>query len=417
MNLQAFRFLQTPVGERWLAELAGADLTPQTHLAWASRLRQEVEPAWAQALLETALLRRRAAAKFSRADHMFFTREALEQASAEVVARYRAGRYAAAGLTTVLDLCCGIGGDALALAAGGHVIGVDEDEVRLAMAAHNVAVYEGEGVFRGTCADVLALSPSLLAGRGQPRPRAIFFDPARRDERGERVYHLAQYRPPVTAVLTQWRRAVPHMGVKVSPGLDYGEMPAQTEVEFISVDGELREAVLWLGDLRQGADRRATLLPAGISLSSAPDEPPTAPLSAPQTFLYEPDAAIIRAHLVTTLARQLEASQIDPDIAYLTAPHHQPTPFARAFRLEAAFPFQLKRLRHYLRQHDIGQVTIKKRGSPLQTEALRQQLRLRGSRHRFIFLTHVIGEPTVLVGEPVAWKQSTENSQLLVQDG
>ena len=264
MDLQAFRFLQTPVGERWLAELAGADLSPQTHLAWASRLRQEVEPAWAQALLETALLRRRAAAKFSRADHMFFTREALEQASAEVVARYRAGRYAAAGLTTVLDLCCGIGGDALALAAGGHVIGVDEDEVRLAMAAHNVAVYEGEGVFRGTCADVLALSPSLLAGRGQPRPRAIFFDPARRDERGERVYHLAQYRPPVTAVLTQWRRAVPHMGVKVSPGLDYGEMPAQTEVEFISVDGELREAVLWLGDLRQGADRRATLLPTGM---------------------------------------------------------------------------------------------------------------------------------------------------------
>lgn len=407
MNLQDLRFLLSPAGEKWLAELAQADISPQTHLAWASRLRQVLEPSQAQALLETTLLRQRAAAKFSRAGRMFFTREALEQASAEVVARYRANRFAAVGFTAILDLCCGIGGDAVALAGVAQVIGVEQDALRLAMAVHNVAVYGYGAHFQPRETDVRALSPTLLAGRGRLRPQAIFFDPARRDERGQRLYRLDQYQPPVLPLLHTWGRQIPHIGVKIGPGVDYAELPEDAEVEFISVDGEVREGVLWFGDLRMGVARRATLLAAGTPLGAGHtltslDEPESAPLSPPQAYLYEPDGAVIRAHLVTTLARQLDASLIDPDIAYLTASHYQPTPFARGFRLAAVFPFQLKRLRHYLRQQDVGQVTIKKRGSPLDPDQLRQQLRLQGSRHLHIFLTHVMGEPTVLVGEPVA---------------
>ncbi|OLT16508.1 hypothetical protein BJF78_13855 [Pseudonocardia sp. CNS-139] len=56
---------------------------------------------------------------------MFFTRDGLEQSSAEVVARHTARRYA--GAATVADLCCGIGGDLLALAAGSAVVAVDRD--------------------------------------------------------------------------------------------------------------------------------------------------------------------------------------------------------------------------------------------------------------------------------------------------
>lgn len=401
MNLQDFRFLLSPAGEKWLAELTQAEISPQTHLVWASRLRQVVEPSQAHALLETALLRRRAAAKFSRADSMFFTREALEQASAEVVAQYRAARYADAGFTVVLDLCCGIGGDAAALAAAAHVIGVEQDALRLAMAAQNVAVYGYSAHFQPRQTDARVLSPTLLAGRERIQPQAIFFDPARRDAHGKRLYRLDEYEPPVSEVLRTWQRHVPHIGVKIGPGVDYAEIPEEAEVEFISVAGEVREGVLWFGNLRSGAARRATLLPAGHTLTTL-DESESTPLSSPQTYLYEPDGAVIRAHLVTTLAQQLRASLIDPDIAYLTASHYLSTPFARAFRLEAVFPFQLKRLRHYLRQQDVGQVTIKKRGSPLDPDQLRQQLRLQGNRHLHIFLTHVMGEPTVLLGKPVA---------------
>jgi hypothetical protein len=100
------------------------------------------------------------------------------------------------------------------------------------------------------------------------------------------------------------------------------------------------------------------------------------------------------------LARQLDAVFLDPAIAYLTADSPRVTPLARCYRIEDYFPFQLKRLRRYLRERDVGEVTIKKRGSPLDPDVLRQALRLRGSAYRIVFLTQVLGRATVLVGLP-----------------
>jgi hypothetical protein len=125
-------------------------------------------------------------------------------------------------------------------------------------------------------------------------------------------------------------------------------------------------------------------------------------LGAPDAWLYEPDPAVLRAGLVTTLAVQLGAHQLDPDIAYLAAPERRATPFARAYAVEAAMPFQLKRLRQHLRSLGVGTLTVKKRGSPLEPEALIRQLRLTGPESRTLFLTHVAGEPWALVGQPAA---------------
>jgi hypothetical protein len=123
----------------------------------------------------------------------------------------------------------------------------------------------------------------------------------------------------------------------------------------------------------------------------------TARTSEPLAYLYEPDPAVLRAGLVIDLAAQLGAFQLDPDIAYLTAEEQQPTPFARAWEIEAWFPFGLKRLRSYLRERQVGRVTVKKRGSPLQPEALINDLRLSGDQERVVFLTHLRGAPIVLI--------------------
>lgn len=388
MHLQTFHFLLTPAGQQWLAETAVFPITPHNHLQIAVHLRQQLPPELAQAVLETVLLRQEAIAKFSRASQMFFTRSALEQASAEIISTYRARRFAAQGFQHIADLGCGIGGDALALAAHAHVIGVDLDAVRLAMARENVRVYGGQAL-QPLQADIQTLPPLAVD--------ALFFDPARRDENGRRLFSVHHYRPPLSAI-ERWRKQTAHAGVKISPGVDYAELPPNVEVEFISVQGEVREGVLWFGDLRSGAGRRATLLPGNHTLTD--EKTAEIPLSPPQSYLYEPDGAVIRAHLVEQLAAQLNASKIDPDIAYLTADSVQHTPFARCFAIEASFPFQLKRLRHYLREHKIGRVTIKKRGSPLEPEFLQQQLRLQGNEHRILFLTQANGEAAVLVGRP-----------------
>ena len=83
---------------------------------------------------------------------MFFTRSGLEQASSEATARYRARRYA--GARQVADLCCGIGGDLIALAGHRPVLAVDIDPLHLRMAQANAEVYSVAGNVRTVRADV-----------------------------------------------------------------------------------------------------------------------------------------------------------------------------------------------------------------------------------------------------------------------
>ena len=391
MTLDDFAFLLSAEGQRWLADVGQLEILPQTHLQIASWLRQKLPKMQAQAVLETAVLRQHATAKFSRAGEMYFVRAALEQASAEGVARHRARRFANLGCARIADLGCGIGGDAIALAVNAEVTGVEWDPVRLAMAQENVRVHGFGNRFHPLQADLLNLTPLAQMD-------ALFFDPARRDDRGRRFFSLAEYQPPLSLV-DAWRAMVADTAVKISPGVDYAELPADAEVEFVSLEGEMKEAVLWYGRLHSGVARRATLLPHGHTLTTAHLPPEPIPSAAPKAYLYEPDGAVIRAHLVQALAKQMGANQIDDEIAYLTSETAVATPFARCFAIEDYFPFQLKRLRHTLRQRQVGSVTIKKRGSPLEPDKLQRQLRLSGPKenHRFLFLTHVLGEPSVVI--------------------
>ncbi len=389
MDLATFRDLLTPTGQAALAA-AGALLREGTpDLAAIMRLRGQFAVPLAAAAFEQATLRRRALAggKFARAGALYFTRDGLEQATGEAIARHRARRYAPYGL--VADLACGIGGDALALARDHPVIAIDRDPLRLAVARENARVCGVADRLLPLCADLLTLPP--------PRVAAAFCDPGRRTPEGRRIYSTGAYQPPLPLVAS-WRATIPALGVKVSPGVERAEFPppGEAEVEFISDEGALKEAAFWYGPLRTTA-YRATVLPTGATLVSDGAPPPRVPLIPPDAVLYEPDPAVIRAGLVEHLADALGAAKIDRDIAYLTASRAVPTPFARAFPVLESFPFGLKRLRARLRALDAGIVTVKKRGSPLDTDALARQLRGDGSRPLAVALTHVLGKPYAIV--------------------
>ena len=114
MDLADFNDTLTPAGQAALAAATALSPTEETFLTHLTRLQKTWPAPLAKAALETAILRGKARAKFSRAAAMYFTREALEQASGERISRYRAARYA--GLGRVADLGCGIGGDSVGLA-------------------------------------------------------------------------------------------------------------------------------------------------------------------------------------------------------------------------------------------------------------------------------------------------------------
>jgi hypothetical protein len=396
MNLPTFRWLLSPEGQRALAIAADLPLTDASHLADLERLRRSYAPDQAAAVLETVRLRRRAAIKFALAERMYFTREALEQATSESVAAHMAARFAPYG--TVADLCCGIGGDAIALARVARVIAVDRDPLRVAMARANLAAHGLADRGRFICADVTRLP--------LPPLDAIYVDPARRTAE-RRHFTLAAYQPAFATIL-DWTHHVAATGVKVAPGIADDEVPPGCEVEFVALGDDLKVALLWFGALRT-AGRRATLLPSGLTLASPvgsrheislPITHHPSLVRSPAGYLYEPNPAIIRAHLLADLARQIGGSPIDPTIAYLCAPALIATPLARAYRVDEWFPFNLKGLNRRLRELTVGRVVVKKRGSPLDPQDLERRLRLDGPHQRVVVLTRVAGQPAIILCHP-----------------
>lgn len=389
--------LRTPAGAALLAEVADRGVADEDLLATTTALRAAGHAAEAvAAAVDQVRLRARARAKFGAdAELMVFTAAGLEQATRASVATARAARLAGhlspgdGDHPELVDLCCGIGGDLVALArAGLRVHGVDADPLTAAVAAANVEALGIAGRATVACADVTTLD---LGGYG-----AAFCDPGRRSG-GRRVFDPDAYRPPWSFLLDVAAQ-VPRTVLKVAPGIPHERVPVGVEAEWVSDGGDVKEAALWCGDLATAA-RRATLLPAGVTLTGSGDE--LAPVGPLQGFLYDPDGAVVRAHLVAELAGRLGATAVSPDIAYLTAGSLVPTPFARAYAVREVLPFSLKRLRALLRARGVGRLTVKKRGSAVEPEQLRRDLRLSGDAEATVVLTRVAGAPTAIVCDPV----------------
>ncbi|MET0415288.1 MAG: methyltransferase domain-containing protein [Actinoplanes sp.] len=386
--------LCTPEGVHALA--VAAAVATGDPLAAASAMRaRDIPPELAAAALTQVDLRRRAEPKFGpAAAAMFFTRAGLEQATRTVVADRRAARLAAAGVRRMADLGCGLGSDALAAArAGIAVYAVDADPVTAEMAAANVAAAGLDGLVRVECRDATTVPVEEFD--------AVFADPARRRAGRGRVFDPNSYSPPWGFVAGLADR-VPRTVLKLAPGIDHALLPPGAEGEWVSVGGDLVEAAFWTGPLA-AVPRRATLLTtSGLTTSGAAELTGSgdekAPVGAVGRFLYDPDPAVVRSHLVAEFAATIGGRLADPEIAYVYTDEPRETPYGRRLEITDVLPFSLKRLRALLRERGVGRLEIRKRGSALEPDQFRRDLRLSGPNAAALVLTRVAGAPTALVG-------------------
>lgn len=388
----------------WLRTAEGARLLAAADRAWADHpgdpvrvagdvRRVEPDAEKAAAATTQAQLRAKAVVKFGEAAHlMFFTPDALEQATRARVADHRAARLAAAiPGGSVIDLGCGIGGDLVAFARAGLIAGgVDLDPVRAAMARANLEVLGLPGAAQ--VGDATTVDPRAFD--------AAFADPARRGGRG-RVFDVEGWTPPWPWVLDLLaRRSL----VKVAPGIGHDLVPVGVEAEWVSDGGDVKEAVLWSPDLAT-TDRRATVIGEhGLATLTDEDSPADGEAGTEVrevgAYLYEPDGAVIRAGLVTAVAAGVGGGLVDPHIAYVTSDASFRTPFARGYRVVEHLPYREKQLRAALHERGIGRLTIKKRGVQVVPEELRKRLSLRGDDEATLVLTRVSGQGTALLVQP-----------------
>ncbi|MFF3659784.1 THUMP-like domain-containing protein [Streptomyces olivochromogenes] len=389
MNDVSFASLLTPEGHALLDEVRGTE--PAQELAVATRLRRDHPAELVSAALGQARLRQRAAAKFGAedAERMYFTPNGVEQSTRTTVATHRARRLRSLGVRSVADLCSGIGGDAIALArAGIRVLAVDRDPLTVAVARANAEVLGLAELIEVREADVTEVDTQAYD--------AVFVDPARRGGRG-RIFDPEAYSPPLSWAIATALKA-PLAALKIAPGIPHEAVPAEAEAEWISDAGDVKEAVLWFGT--EPGLVRATLLPGPRELRGRGLPDPA--VRAVGRYLYEPDGAVIRAHLVAEVAEEVDGGLVDETIAYITADELRPTPYAAAYEITDRLPFNVKKLKALLRERGVGVLTVKKRGSAVEPEELRKKAlpKSHGPHSATVFLTRVAGAPTMLLGHP-----------------
>ena len=403
-------WLTSDGGRLVLAELAS--YRPETALADAKRLRRQgLSSSQVAAALTQSRLRSRTAERWGMPWHdlahqLLFTADGAEQATRPGVAAIRAERFAAltdSPSVRVADLGCGIGLDSLAIAAIADRADLDvtvdayeRDPMTAEVARANARVTGRAANLTVTQGDVTALPADTWSAYD-----AAFVDPARR-RGGKRLKNPEDWSPPLS-----WALQLPpsNLGVKVAPGLDHSRVPPDTEFAVTSDAGVVVEAGLYRGRLRSpGVTRSATVLPARTVVTDLDLPGGAPPVRQTGRFIHEPDGALIRAGLVGVVVDLLDGWLIDPQIAYVSSDAPAVSPLVASYEVHDVIPFSLKRLRAYLRERDIGQVVVKKRGSAIDVDDLRRQLRLERSAtgSRVLILTRLGQEPVVLITTPLS---------------
>lgn len=392
MEQRELEALLTSEALRLLASL-DAPHSPDDVVNDVARLRKQGHSLeTVSAVMGQLALRAKAHDKFGDfANRMLFSPEGLEMASRLQVSSHHAGRFLRAGISSVTDAGCGLGGDALAFAGVGLLVrALEKDPITAALAAYNLQPFDAVTVEQ---ADVMTTDLSAT--------EALWFDPARR----EGVTRLSD--PESWSPSLEWvfeRAKTTPTGIKLAPGMDRALIPEDCEAQWVSWKGSVVEMVLWSGALaRDGVTRSALVLrDDGAAEITGPADAPDAPAGPLQDYLVEPDGAVIRARLIGDLARRHGAQMIDPTIAYMTSATALTSPLAQTFRIREVVPYSARNVKALVLQADLGTLEIKKRGIDVDPATLRKSLPLEGTGSATLILTRVDGQKTAILADRVS---------------
>ncbi len=303
---------------------------------------------------------------------------AFEQASSEACA---ACKPLAGG--SVLDLTCGLGVDARALAARfGRVVTLERDAVLAAVAREN---FDRLGVRNVEV--VNASAEAYVAACGE-RFDWIYADPDRRSAEGRKLVRLEDCSPDVRALYPQLKRLAPRLCLKNSPLFDVGEalrLFPDSRVEVLSLAGECKEVVIC--DDGAGPLVTATAIGAG-SFSAVPDAPllPEPPAFDPARYrwLVIPDVALQKARLVRHHLHGRADCYGENGYGFAAEPPQGV--LGRVEAIDRIEPFDPKALKRSLRGRG---VELLKHDFPQSLEELRRRLGLREGREERIALTKI----------------------------
>ena len=363
-------------------------------------LRKTVSVDRSRAILEQASLQCRARIKFSTPGRMLFTARSLEQATSEPIARFKAGRFSEA--PAIADLCCGIGGDLISLAANHPAVGFDADPNIAFIANHNVRRAGLAAPILARQVESLLESENLSRDFGIAENSWLHIDPDRRT--AGRTTDLAFFHPPAP-VLESLIHRHHHCGIKLAPASRLPESWLQSldrfvpfERQWINHQRECKQQMLWTGNLAKYPGKRtATILDqtgAEVRTVIEIDEPKdqTETAASCGTFLYEPLPAVIAARLQPTVALENDlkvlAGPNDVESGYLTGNEFVSDRALATFEVIQSCGLRIDKVQSELDSLNIGTIELKYRNLDQAAVQPFRKLKGRGEHPGTLVLIH-----------------------------
>jgi len=324
---------------------------------------------------------------------LLYTRKALEQSTGEALIRYKTELFEGA---IAVDLTGGLGMDTLSLSQNfKNVIYVEKDPIVMEIAKHNHTILGCRNITH-VCEDAEVWLNSCTGTKFD----LIYADPSRRNDTG-RQFLLKDCEPDIRELLPLLDKLTKRLLVKVSPLYDIKqltrELPNIQNIEVISVQNEVKEILIsclfhgtpdeeGMGIKAVRLDKQGNHLSVhGGGIDDREYPLPTA--SEIGNYLYEPDAAIIKAGMTAAVASIFYLEKINPNTIYLTSEELCPVFPGKTYEIMDVLPYKSKMIAAYLWENNLEAVHIHKRDFPLKPEELFKKFHLRMGDQAHLFFT------------------------------
>ena len=235
----------------------------------------------------------------------------------------------------------------------------------------------------------------------------IYADPARRDDRQRKVAQLADCTPDLTQALPTLFRSAPNILVKTAPLLDIDLAVAQLQavraVHVIGLESECKEVLYTLERGYSGGNDipiRVRLLnaegtpQAAFDFTRAQEAAAVAPLGAPETYLYEPHAALLKAGAFKSIATHFGLVKLAPNTHLYTGTRWVPDFPGRGFRVVAVCKPHTREIGAFVPD---GKANLTIRNFPGKIDDLRKKWRLKEGGDVYLFASELFDTRKVVI--------------------
>ena len=340
-------------------------------------------------------------------DWWYPVRLSCEQCSSEATARYKAAiiRQLGKKQDILIDLTGGYGVDTYFLSeqtAQAHYVERNEELCRIAQ--HNFQIANKPIHVHNTSAEDFLAQYSMAGSVSSDVKKevVVYLDPARRDAHGGKVFRIEDCEPNVIKLLPSLRAISSTILIKFSPMLDITSalqsLGNEWDVHVVALHNEVKEIIFVTGNNRIHA---VNILHEGNDQFSFTRSEEKSALCAMADciceYIYEPNAAIIKAGAFRLVSERYQLHKLDHNTHLYTAD-----------QLTENFPGRVWKViaQPIKNQRDIAALGIQRaailtRNYPLTPEELRKKFKVQESDSHFLIGARIATKPTLILAERI----------------